>query len=122
MTLPRNPTMPAPTEGTAALLAERRAQVRYRCERPAVGRVFIASSYRSLPARIFDLSAKGIGLLTEQRFEPGTRLNVELEGSSAAFEIVADVVHATAQPDGGWLCGCALVWQLSDDELRLLLR
>jgi hypothetical protein len=107
----------------AAVPAERRAHVRYRCETPAVGRVFLANAFRSMSARILDISAGGIGLLMPDAVPLGTRLNVELEGHGAMpFEMLAEVVNVTPQPDGSCRCGCDLVWKISEAELQLLLK
>ena len=106
-----------------AVPAERRAHVRYRCEKPTVGRVFMANAFRSMSARILDISAGGIGLLLPDAVPPGTRFNVELEGHGALpFEMLAEVVNVTPQPDGSWRCGCDLVWKISEEELQLLLK
>jgi hypothetical protein len=103
--------------------ADRRASVRYRCEKTAVGRAFIASSYRSVSARVVDLSVGGVGLVVDQPLEIGTRLHVELDGpASIPLELVAEIRNSVQQPDGSWRCGCELVWQLSEDEVRFLLK
>jgi hypothetical protein len=103
--------------------ADRRASVRYRCDKQAVGRAFLATSYRSVAARIVDLSAGGVGLVLNQSLDVGTRLHIELDSDAALpIEIVAEIKNATPLPDGTWRCGCELVWKLSDDEVRLLLK
>lgn len=103
--------------------AERRARVRFRCERPTVGRVFIANTFRSVPARVLDISVIGVGLLLPEAVPLGTRLNVELEGRGATpFELLAEVVNVAPHAEGGWRCGCDLVWKISDEELQLLLK
>ncbi len=116
--VPTDPTSaPTSTDGAPT---ERRARVRFRCERPTVGRVFIANTFRSMSARVLDISAIGVGLLLPEAVPLGTRLNVELEGP--AFEMLAEVVNVAPQPDGGWRCGCDLVWKITDEELQLLLK
>ncbi len=106
-----------------AMPTERRARVRFRCERPTVGRVFIANTFRSMRARVLDVSVNGVGLLLPEAVPLGTRLNVDFEGHAAMpLEILAEVVHVAQQPDGGWRCGCTLVWQISEQELQLLLK
>ena len=115
-----------PTSSNAdpdAVPVERRARVRYRCEKPTAGRVFIANTFRSMSARVLDISAGGIGLLLPDAVPLGTRLNVELEGHGATpFEILAEVVNVTPQADGAWRCGCNLVWKISEEEVQLLLK
>jgi PilZ domain len=111
----------APT--TPPAMDERRARVRFRCARPTRGRAFIAASFQSMPARVLDLSVAGVGLLVAEPLPLGTRLNVEVEGAAATpFELLAEVTNVTAHAAGGWRCGCDLVWKISDDELRLLLK
>jgi len=111
---------PAHADGVPA---ERRARVRYRCEKPTVGRVFIANAFRSMPAHILDISASGIGLLLPDAVPVGTRLNVELDGHGAtSFEMLAEVVNVTPQAEGGWRCGCDLVWKITEEEVQLLLK
>ncbi len=117
----KKPPDPALSPPAAAPAPERRARVRYRVDQAITTRAFIANSYRSMPARVVDVSGGGIGLILAQPLEPGVRLNVEPEATHLPFEILADVVHVTALPDGTWRCGCALVWPLSEDEVRLLL-
>lgn len=114
---------PCKSASDARLPAERRARVRFRCERPKEGRVFIANTFRSMSARILDISASGIGLALPEAVPLGTRLNVELEGPSATpFEMLAEVVNVMPMAEGGWRCGCDLVWKISDEELQLLLK
>jgi len=114
-------TTPAPSEQAPPALDERRAFVRYRCERPPVGRALISNTFKSINAQIVDLSVGGIGLVLDQPLEAGTRLTVELD-EATPFEIVAEVKNAVLQADGKWRCGCELVWKLSEDELRFLLK
>jgi PilZ domain len=105
------------------LPTERRASVRFRCARPAVGRAFIAASYKTLSARVLDLSRHGVGLSLTQPLEQGTQLTVELESHGAVgFELLAEIVNVAPQADGSWRCGCRLVWPISEDELQLLLK
>ena len=113
--------MPEPDAVPPHQPAERRACVRYRCERLATGRAFISNSHKTLPARIVDLSVEGVGLLLEQPLEVGSRLSVDLEiFGSATFELIAEVVNIHPQPGGVWRCGCKLVWKLTEEDLRLL--
>lgn len=115
--------MQQPSDSAPPPPADRRASVRFRCERLPVSRAFISNSFTTLNARIVDMSTSGVGLLLDQPLEAGTRLNIELSGTLASlFELVAEVKNVAALPDGTWRCGCALLWTLTEDEVRLLLQ
>jgi hypothetical protein len=76
-----------------------------------------------MSVQVLDISVIGMGLMLPEAMPVGTRLTVELDGHGAApFELEAEVVNIAPQPDGGWRCGCNLMWQISEDELRLLLK
>jgi len=96
--------------------------VRYRCERHCRTRTFITNSFRTLTARIIDISQDGVGLLLSEPLALGTRVSIELDdgGNTAVLEILADVLNVTAHPGGSWRCGCMLVWKLSEEELQLV--
>lgn len=72
--------------------------------------------------RVHNLSAGGIGLVLSRRFEPGTVLTIEVQGTPArpSLQLLARVIHATVRPGSGWLIGCAFAQELGDDELRSL--
>lgn len=73
----------------------------------------------SWPARLRDISAGGIGLVVERRFERGTMLAVDLAnvGSGSSRTLLSRVMHAEPQPEGEWLLGLALLREMSEDEL-----
>ena len=103
--------------------AQRRATVRYRCAPATRGRLFIANSYQSLQAWVVNLSVTGAGLLLNQPVEADSWVLIELESptTSLTLEVSARVAHATRQPDGNWLLGCAFAKPLSTDELDAML-
>jgi hypothetical protein len=70
-----------------------------------------------------DISGNGIGIVLQQRFEPDTYLTLELENAARTFShtIHVRVIRATPCP-GGWLLGCAFATDMSDAEVRSLLR
>jgi hypothetical protein len=110
-------------ETIETVVRERRAQVRFRYVRHCTTRTFITNSYRTLPAQVVDLSTAGMGLLIAEPLPVGTRVTVELEDAAATpLELLVDVINVTAQADGSWRCGCALVWRISEDEMWLLLK
>src|SRR6266446_2241417 len=72
-------------------------------------------------AMVRDISAGGIGLVLQRRFEPRTGLAIELpDADNSAFTVFVRVVHATAQPGGHWLLGCQFVTPLSEERLNIL--
>jgi serine/threonine protein kinase len=107
--------------------AERRAFVRFPC---TIGTFCSTTSVLeeaeaedSWPATVQDLSTGGIGLVVSRRFEPGTVLAVNLEGSDqkvSRTETVA-VVRVIPQAFGHWLVGCIFQQPLSPEELQTLL-
>jgi hypothetical protein len=76
------------------------------------------------PATVRDISAGGVSLVVPRRFEPGAGLVIEIPAgdSTPADSLLARVVNATRLPQGQWLLGCSFPSELSDDELRRLLR
>jgi hypothetical protein len=75
-------------------------------------------------ARIRDVSCTGIALVLSRRFERGTGLAIEVPGSEpdSSHTIFARIARVIEEPDGSWLVGCAFVSELSDEELRALIR
>lgn len=71
----------------------RRACIRYRCNRPIPRRMALAESFTSLDAWVVDISLKGLGLLLDRPLENGTLLFVELEATPAAppVELLANI-------------------------------
>lgn len=117
--------MPEPTILSAAQQAaptpavERRAMVRYALDADTAGAPLAAwGESQGWEARIRDISRGGLGLLLERRLEPGTLITVDLSLTlDCPRLLLARVVHATAQPEGGWLLGCALFDLLPEEEL-----
>jgi hypothetical protein len=69
--------------------------------------------------QVRNLSREGIGLQLAQQIEIGSVLKVELQaaGNSNATVILACVVYAHQEREGGWIHGCAFVTELSDEEM-----
>jgi hypothetical protein len=76
------------------------------------------------PAIVFDISCKGIGLLTVVPLEPGAKVALTWEhGPPHQHRIIsATVVHASAGHDDSWRVGCTLDTPLEPKELRAFLR
>src|SRR5580692_1103433 len=60
-------------------------------------------------ATLRDVSATGVGMVLDRRFEPGAGLSIEIPGLGGGNTLLAKVVHATGLPEGKWLLGCAFV-------------
>jgi hypothetical protein len=75
------------------------------------------------PATLLNVSAGGLGLAIERRFEKGTLLVVKLPESAehARPLLLARVVRAAHQPEGHWVLGCTLSARLSPEEIQNLL-
>ena len=74
------------------------------------------------PARVRDISKKGIGLLLPRRFERGTGLAIELpDGNDGNMRTVFAKVINVRPHSGQWILGCAFVSELTDESLGLVL-
>ena len=120
--------MPQPTaraegrEASPSRSVDRRATVRYPSSLLSSLHTVARKTEDSWSAAIRDVSAGGLGLLVRRRFERGTLLAVEPvePPAEAPTLLLAQVIHATAQPEGRWLLGCKLVRELSQSEVRAL--
>jgi hypothetical protein len=75
------------------------------------------------PATLRNISAGGIGLVLQRRFEPRTGLAVELPDlDGSRVTVFVRVIHATPQANGGWLLGCSFVTPLTDERLSAILK
>jgi hypothetical protein len=100
---------------------ERRVSVRYRSGITGSCQTLAVLRESTWEAIVRDISANGIGLLLERRFEPGVLLALELvDRDQQAHLMLARVSHATAQSEGGWLIGCTLLNPLSEEEVQIL--
>jgi hypothetical protein len=104
--------------------SERRDSERFRCNwYPTVS--FLARSGSLVANRgvIHDVSRRGMGLISEQSYEPGTILAIQLRSAEAGFSGVlsARVVHVAQMSTGHWLLGCSLSRNLTDAEITALL-
>src|SRR5262249_4933285 len=70
-------------------------------------------------AQIVDISHGGLQLLSRRKFEPTSLVRVRLteeSGISSEF-LEAVVIRAQQSPEEEWTMGCALLRDLSEDEL-----
>jgi hypothetical protein len=102
---------------------DRRSGQRFSCRLDVTCHPLTAARNDPHPAQIRNLSAGGVALTLARRFDTGTLLAVRVETTvpGGSRTLLARVVHATAQPDDGWLLGCALTGELDREELQAFL-
>lgn len=100
---------------------DRRACVRYASRQKGTCRALAAEKKWQWTATVRDVSATGIGLVLNRRFEPGTVLRVRLPGRSGRRFYLVRVVRVQAQSARKWVVGCVFPRRLSDDEVATLL-
>ncbi len=113
-----------PERGPQTTGAERRAWIRYPCERETLCQPYTQDNDELWwPAAVRDLSAGGVGLLMTRRFEPGTILSMELASGpdGAARQLLVRVKHATTRTARGWIVGCEFFSPMGEDEIADLL-
>ena len=90
-----------------------------RFHRQASSITFTAGQADVVIGKIHDQSVSGIGILSSRHFAAGTPIGLHVPATSVTplKFLSAEVRHATAQPDGFWLLGCALMRPLTIDEI-----
>jgi len=102
--------------------SERRAWVRYSCDLDTACRPLGGARGLQWPGEVRNLSAGGIALRLERRFEPGTVLAMDVQGRDESIlrTLFARVMHVMLQNDDSWLLGCAFTNPLSEEDLKAL--
>jgi c-di-GMP-binding flagellar brake protein YcgR len=100
---------------------ERRAVVRYLCDRQVTYRPLLTRE--RLRARVRNISVDGIGLLLSDAIDRGTEIAIELQSldPDIPLTLVARVVHATRESNGSWLVGCKFLTRPTEEHLLALL-
>ena len=103
------------------LEVERRAVVRYLCDREVVYAPLLTRE--RLWARVRNISTHGIGLLLGTPIEAGTDLLIEFKtmDPTTSLSVVARVVHSTMQQEGSWIVGCRFITRPTEDQILALL-
>jgi serine/threonine protein kinase len=119
---PAEPSPTPPSERRAATESERRVTVRYPCELNGVCQP-IGEGEERWQGKVRDLSAGGLRLVMDRRFEPGTVLLVEVKGGSGAASstLLVRVVRARKEGKDHWAHGCSVSRTLAREEVRELL-
>jgi hypothetical protein len=124
--MPHSDASPAADTAATARRAERRAYVRLAVDLTAVCRTAGRLSDIGWPGLVRNISRGGVGLIVRHRFQPGTRLTIDLQAARGEERpaLAVLVVHATpASADGApcWLLGCAFDRPLTEEEFQALL-
>jgi serine/threonine protein kinase len=99
---------------------ERRRGNRYAVELEATCRAVMNVASKRWPAWVVDISASGLRLNGQRRFEPGTMLDVSFTADNNAFRQLASVRWAIQAETKSWLIGCEFDQVLSDDALNTI--
>lgn len=75
---------------------------------------------RHWPSRVTDVSATGLCLEVDRRYEPGTVLTIEL-GEDGEYTYMVRAKWVREVGPGRWHVGCTFNQRLTEPELRLLL-
>jgi hypothetical protein len=101
---------------------DRRAWVRYPCNLDSNCLPLAGTRGVEWPGKIRNLSRGGLAVSLTRRFEIGTVLSIDVQGSGNGDlgTVLARVAHVAMQPDGSWLLGCAFTKLLTEEDLKAL--
>lgn len=104
-------------------MIERRAWVRFPCGMETSCQPLASAVGQQWSGHVRDLSAGGVGVVLNRRFELGTLLTIEVLSNSdkPSRTFLGRVIHVHSQPDGSWHMGCRLANSLSEDDVQALL-
>ena len=103
--------------------SDRRATIRFTSGKECPCQALSSEKDMRWPAEVKDVSADGIGLLMNRRFEPRTVLTLEIpaRGQVAAHRLLVRVVRVQAMPKRRWLVGCIFAMRLGEEEVRTMI-
>ena len=96
--------------------SERRTQVRHRTSLETLWASIDGASCKS-PVRISDISQSGARLVSDHPVVPGERVRIQL-----LTVMEARLVYVQPTPEGRWVAGCIFDHELSEEELKILVR
>jgi hypothetical protein len=112
------------------LVAETQSEIdirespRFGCPTLPTLRIMIRPSFIPINVRVNDISAKGVGLVSEKHLESGTSLAVLWKyGTADRWRTLrARVVRLSPRRDGNWVAGCVFAEPLQPDDMEAFLR
>ncbi len=99
----------------------------YRCGRRPLVRMLARPSFQALWASAREISVRGIRLVVDRPFEPGTVLAIQLQRKLSGLSGILTAQVQQLLPGesigekGRWLLDCSLSRSLTDDEVYTLL-
>lgn len=95
---------------------------RFACNVKASYHAILDPASTSWPAKVLNISARGVGLLVGREVRPGTLISAELHGATrpVVLHILACVVHVTARSADEWILGCDFIHELNERDLEAL--
>jgi hypothetical protein len=118
-----SPAVQTSKDSSSIIHAERRMSKRHGTQSGDAYVLIAAAGEPSCPGRIKDVSTGGIALLTNQRFEPGTLMTVDVQhnGGLPSQTVLLRVTHVTERSDGSYVLGGAFTHKPSGTDLLALL-
>ncbi len=116
-------TIPVREEAAASLQVSPQQEKRRLCPRRLTIRILTRPSFQTRTAIIVDVSTRCIGILLQERLEPGTVLALQLQGRHTGHSRIlsARVLSTNQEADGNWYADCALSAGFSNEDLSGLL-
>jgi hypothetical protein len=105
------------------LSANRRENARYNTAQQAAECPVRSEDGQNHQAQVLDVSAGGVGLLMDRRFEPGSFLSVVLptKDEEGSHRFTVRVQKCEQDTTGKWRIGCAFAHPLTDGDVLLLM-
>jgi len=109
-------------ENPPSTTAERRARVRWPCNRRGACQPLAGAHGLQWVGEICNVSAGGIVLRLDRRFEIGALLAIDVQGpvASVLVSLSARVGNLSLQSDGSWILRCAFPNHLTEEEVKAL--
>ena len=121
-TVVRTSAAAQPTISPKSRSQERRASVRYESGKECPCQALCTEKEVRWVAEVRDVSADGIGLVVNRRFEPRTVLTLEFPATDqeGARRLLIRVVRVQAQSRRRWLLGCVFARRIGEEEVRTM--
>jgi hypothetical protein len=117
-------TLPAgtPAATNEAALLDRRRTFRLELDQGVTCHLIASVGDTSWPARVLDLSTRGVRLMLRRRFEEGAHVVVELANGLKMYShaVSMRVTHVARDADGAYFIGGEFERRLTHDELMAL--